>query len=124
MLIDELKTILTPYLGKFKALNLPAIAVESSNYSKDITGILCLVPYISSTSPIKLLSGDNYHIDTYKIRLINYDTTPSLKLSNCLQAIQNNYDVISQSYTSGDTNSELFEQMNVTIQTYKITSTK
>jgi hypothetical protein len=117
-LINDIKALLSSNLGKFTDVNQPAIAYENSNYSRNISGILCLLPYISSTTPIKLLGGSNYHRDELVIRLINYDTTPSLKLKNCVDALQSSYDVVSQIYTDGD--SEIFEQIKITILDFKL----
>jgi hypothetical protein len=117
-LITDLKTLLAPYLGTFNLLNQPSIAYENSNYSRDITGILCLLPYISTTPPTKLLGGANFFEDRLVIRLINYSTTPSLKLKNCLEALYSQYDVIDQVYTPGD--KQIFEQVKAVIKIYDL----
>jgi hypothetical protein len=120
MLLNELKSLLAPYLGTFNLLNQPSIAYENSNYSRDITGILCLLPYISTTPPAKLLGGANFFEDRLVIRLINYDTTPSMNLKNCLDLLYSQYDVIDQVYTSGD--KQIFEQIKATLLIQSLTT--
>lgn len=88
-LVQELKTLLSPHLGKFKPSDLPAIAVEPGPATDtQIEGLLCVIQRVP-VNDAQPITGGFYHPDEYVIRLVTYP--PATSLDKALRLIQTTF---------------------------------
>lgn len=107
--VTELTLLLDSELGVWKGTSEKSIRVEPSNPILEPEGLLCTVSRMYQSNPY--LSG-NVKVDgdaTYKISLVQYDTSNVTSLVSAFEKITTKFNVV-RSYYQSDSSGQFFEQ--------------
>ena len=108
-LTTTLTTLLDSDLGVWKGTSEKSIRVEPSNPILEPEGLLCTVSRMYHSNPY--ISG-NLKVDgdaTFKVTLVQYDTTNVTSLVSAFEKITTKFNVVKSHYQS-DSSGQFFEQ--------------